>query len=102
MSLQNIISDVVADSEYDLDVRMYEVSNIEWDYQFTWKGRPNYDFTVRIEKDYGDEYTIWVKNSNQETLDDYVNVLRFVNVLDSTLNALTSDQPPSPDGSVGE
>ena len=101
MAIHNVISSVLERSRYALNFRIHDVDNEIWDCHFTWIGRPNYDFTLRIEKDSEDEYTIWVKNSNQQTWQDYLHLLRFVNILDANLNGQPWDEQPSPIESVG-
>lgn len=92
--MHNIVHRLLEQTQLNLtaDVRNHDENT--WDCRFIWRNRPNFEFTIRVEKDDDDDYDLWVLHSNHQNRYDYLHMIRVLDYLEVLISSPPSRIPP--------
>ena len=88
--MDNIVHRLLEETNLNLDAYVFDRDENTWDCRFVWKGRPNFEFTIRVEKDEDDEYDLWPINTNHQTRYDYIHMIQLIDYFEILITS-----PPS-------
>lgn len=89
--MHNIVHRLLEETQLNLIAHVHDHDENTWDCQFTWRNRPNFEFTIRVEKDDDDDYDLWVLNSNHQNRYDYLHMIRLLDYFEMLISS-----PPYP------
>lgn len=91
VSVHNAVWRMLDETQLNLNVQIEDHDENTWDCRFIWRNRPNFEFTIRVEKDDDDDYDLWIINSNHQNRYDYLHMIRVLDYLELLISS-----PPYP------